>query len=219
MNGNLGSAMRFYYLATKLKYKIRTGWDENHWNVNKERVESVAEHVYGTCILALSIWSEYELNINIDVVIKMLVLHEIGEVLIGDITPFDNITPEEKMKREHKAMSDILGDLVKKDEFYALLMEFDDHKTREAVFAYYCDKLEADLQCKAYLDMGCHRPISEQQNNVVLKSDVIQKMIQDGAQNAFDCFYEFDRPRYKESEIFSEILEFIKTVNTQTDFS
>jgi len=35
----------------------------------------------------------------------MLIIHEIGEVLIGDITPFDNITPEQKQRVEHQAMS------------------------------------------------------------------------------------------------------------------
>lgn len=40
----LKDAMRFYLLATQLKYKIRSGWNETHWNVNKERLESVAEH-------------------------------------------------------------------------------------------------------------------------------------------------------------------------------
>lgn len=45
----LKNAMRFYLLATQLKYKIRSGWDEKHWNVSKERIESIAEHVYGTC--------------------------------------------------------------------------------------------------------------------------------------------------------------------------
>lgn len=92
----LDDAMRFYLLATQLKYKIRSGWDETHWNVSKERLESIAEHVYGTCILALSIDSEFETNLDINKVVKMLVIHELGEVVIGDITPFDNITPEEK---------------------------------------------------------------------------------------------------------------------------
>lgn len=95
----LYDAMRFYLLATQLKYKIRSGWDETHWNVSKERLESIAEHVYGTCILALSIDSEFETHLDINKVIKMLVIHELGEVVIGDITPFDNITPEEKMKK------------------------------------------------------------------------------------------------------------------------
>ena len=98
----LNDAMRFYLLATSLKYKIRSGWDETHWNVSKERIESIAEHVYGTCILALSIDSEFETNLDINKVVKMLVIHELGEVVIGDITPFDNITPEEKMEKEKR---------------------------------------------------------------------------------------------------------------------
>ena len=38
----------------------------------------------------------------------MLVIHELGEVVIEDITPFDNITPEEKMKKEHEAIKELL---------------------------------------------------------------------------------------------------------------
>ena len=47
---------------------------------------------------------------------KMLVIHELGEVVIEDITPFDNITPKEKMKKEHEAIKEVLGDLIKKYE-------------------------------------------------------------------------------------------------------
>lgn len=144
--------------------------DETHWNVSKERLESIAEHVYGTCILALSIDSEFETHLDINKVIKMLVIHELWEVLIGDITPFDNITPEEKMKIEHEAMEKVLGDLIKKNEFYSLLLEFDAKKTKESIFAHHCDKLEADIQAKVYQDMGCQNPLSEQENNVVFKS-------------------------------------------------
>ena len=78
----LADTMSFYLLATQLKYKIRSGWDKIHWNVNKERLESIAEHVYGTCILALSIDSEFETNLDINKVVKMLVIHELGEVVI-----------------------------------------------------------------------------------------------------------------------------------------
>lgn len=101
----LKNAMRFYLLATQLKYKIRSGWDGKHWNVSKERVESIAEHVYGTCILAISLDSEFECHIDLNKVIKMLVIHELGEVVIGDITPFDNVSKEEKLRIEHEAVS------------------------------------------------------------------------------------------------------------------
>lgn len=215
MEERLKNSMRFYLLATQLKYKIRSGWDENHWNVGKERLESIAEHVFGTCILALSIDSEFKTNLDIDKVIKMLVLHEIGEVVIGDITPFDNVTPEEKMKIEHEAMKKVIGDLVNKEEFLSLLIEFDEKKTKESIFAHHCDKLEADIQAKVYQDMGCQHPLDEQENNVVFKSNRVQQMVENGAKTAFDIWYEWDKSLYYDDEKFKKILDYIKTINTQ----
>ena len=216
MERRLESTMRFYLLATQLKYKIRSGWNETHWNVNKERLESIAEHIYGTCILALSIDSEFETGLDVSKVIKMLVLHELGEVVIGDITPFDNITPEEKMQIEHAAIKEVLGDLIKREEYFALLLEFDERKTKEAIFAYHCDKLDADIQAKVYQDMGCQNPLDKQEKNVVFKSKKVQKMVQDGAKTAFDIWYEWDKSLYSDDEIFSALLDYIKNINTQT---
>ena len=218
MEERLKSTIRFYLLATQLKYKIRSGWDETHWNVSKERLESIAEHIYGTCILALSIDSEFETDLDIDKVIKMLVLHELGEVVIGDITPFDNITPEEKQQREHDAIKEVLGDLVKKEEYFALLLEFDERKTKEAIFAFHCDKLDADIQAKVYQDMECHNPLDKQENNVAFKSKRVQQMLQNGAKTAFDIWYEWDKSLYADDERFAALLDYIKKHNTQTDF-
>ena len=218
MQERLESTMRFYLLATQLKYKIRSGWDEKHWNVSKERLESIAEHVYGTCILALSIDSEFKTHLDIDKVVKMLVLHELGEVVIGDITPFDNVTPEEKMKTEHEAIKEDLGNLIKRDEYFALLLEFDERKTKEAIFAYHCDKLEADIQAKVYQDMGCQKPLDKQENNIVFNSKKVRQMVQDGAKTAFDIWYEWDKSLYEDDEKFAALLNYIKKINTQTDF-
>ena len=218
MKERFKSTIRFYLLATQLKDKIRSGWNETHWNVSKERIESIAEHIYGTCILALSIDSEFETHLDIGKVIKMLVLHELGEVVIGDITPFDNITPEQKMRNEHTAIKEVLGDLIKKEEYFALLMEFDERKTREAIFAYHCDKLDADIQAKVYQDMGFQNPLDKQENNVVLKSERVQQMVQNGAKTAFDIWYEWDKPLYADDENFSNLLDYIKEIDTQTDF-
>lgn len=66
----LKNAMRFYLLATQLKYKIRSGWNETHWDIKKERLESIAEHVYGTCILAISIYSEFEYDVDLNKVLN-----------------------------------------------------------------------------------------------------------------------------------------------------
>ena len=215
MKEKLKNSMRFYMLATQLKYKIRSGWDKSHWNVSKSRLESIAEHVYGTCILALSIDSEFKTNLDINKVIKMLVLHELGEVIIGDITPFDGITPEEKMKKEHEAMREVIGDLVNHEEYLSLLFEFDAKKTKESIFAHHCDKLEADIQAKVYQDMGCQHPLNEQEKNVVFKNDRIQQMVKDGAQTAFDIWYEWDKSLYYDDEDFARLLDYVRTINTQ----
>ena len=76
--------LKFYLLATELKDKIRSGWKV--WNIDRERVESVAEHIYGTCILVISIDSQFDLDIDLYKVITMLVLHEIEEIKIGDLS-------------------------------------------------------------------------------------------------------------------------------------
>ncbi|MBR3132771.1 MAG: HD domain-containing protein [Clostridia bacterium] len=215
MKKKIEDAMRFYLLATQLKYKLRSGWDSDHWAVTKERLESIAEHVYGTCILALSIYSNFDFDIDISKVLKMLVLHEIGEVFIGDITPFENITPEEKMRIEHEAVQRVLGDLVKKDEYYSLLVEFDEKETKEAIFAFYCDKLDANIQCKVYQDTGYQRPLDTSFKNPVYTSNRIKNAVENGAKTVFEAWYYYDKDLYND-EIFTNILEFIKETNTQS---
>lgn len=133
MEEKLENTLRFYVLATQLKYKIRSGWDDTHWNISGERRESIAEHIYGTCILAIALDSEFKTDLDLEKVIMMLVLHELGEVLIGDITPFDNIPREQKIEIEFKTIREVLGDLQKNEVYYDLLTEFDHKKTREAV--------------------------------------------------------------------------------------
>ena len=69
-NEKIEKLIKFYLLATSLKDKIRSGW--NKWNIDRQRVESVAEHIYGTCILAIAIDSEFDLDIDIYKVVMML---------------------------------------------------------------------------------------------------------------------------------------------------
>ena len=144
----------------------------------------------------------------------MLTIHEIGEVLIGDITPFDKITPEEKEEIEHQAMKNVLGDLASKDELFDLLIEFDKHETKESKFAYLCDKMEADIQAKVYQDMGYQHSLDDQENNVVFNSSAINKMIEDGAQTAFDIWYEYDKSKFEDDPVFKRTLSYIRKTDT-----
>lgn len=94
------NVLRYYVLCNKLKDIVRTGWKD--WEVKRERVESIAEHIYGTQMLALAMKSEYQYDIDIEKVILMLAVHELEEILIRDLTLFQ-ITKEEKQKRGHIA--------------------------------------------------------------------------------------------------------------------
>lgn len=206
----LKEVLRFYYLNKKLKQKQRSGWDKTHWNVNYDHIERISEHVYGTIVLALSLDLEYNFNINIDKVIETLCIHEVGEILIGDITPFDNVTSKEKEQIEHQAVIKVMGNLNRNKMMTSLIFDFDKRQTSDMKFAYYCDKLEADIQAKIYQDMGCQRPLNEQENNVVLKSPKIQKMIEDGASTAFDIWYEWDKPIFIDNPILIKTLNYVK---------
>ena len=43
-------------------------------------------------------------------------------------------------------------------------------------------------------------------------------MVQNGASTAFDIWYEWDKSLYADDERFSALLDYIKEVDTQTDF-
>lgn len=55
------NVVNYYVLCNKLKNVIRTGWKT--WNVQRERLESVAEHIYGVQMLAIAMYSEFKYDI------------------------------------------------------------------------------------------------------------------------------------------------------------
>jgi len=115
-------------------------------------------------------------------VLKMLILHELEEIIIGDLTPFDKISKEEKLKIGAEAVSKILDGLVKKEEYEMLLDEFNAHITNESIYAFCCDKLEADLQAKIYSQKG-YSNIYDERN---------KSLLNDGSKNLADLFIDFD---------------------------
>lgn len=218
---------KFYYLNFKLKNKIRSGWDDKHWNINSERIERISEHIIGTIALAIAMDSEFnyneeidfDRNIEIDKIIKLLAIHEVGETLIGDITPFDGITPEQKKEMEHKAMIDAVGNLSDKNNLLDLLFNFDEQFSNESRFAHFCDKIEADLQSKFYQDCGSHHSLDDQSNNCVFGSSKVQQMLKDGAQTAFDIWYGWDINIYKDSYAFPEFANMLKVIRDNNLFT
>ncbi len=171
------NVINYYVICNRLKNVIRTGW--KNWNVQRERIESVAEHIFGVQMLAIAMKSEYEYDIDIMKVIFMLAVHELGETVIGDLTQFQ-IAKEEKEKIEHEAVHRILGDLLDGAQIEELFLEFDAHNTKEAMFAYQCDKLECDLQSKLYDEEGCV-DLNDQTGNKIMDDPRVKQLLDTGA--------------------------------------
>lgn len=207
--------LRYYMLATKLTDKIRSGWDDDHWNVSKKRRESVAEHIFGTCVLALGFNADFTLDLDMKKVIYMLVLHDLGKAVIDDITPFDNITPEEKKKKEHEAVKAMVRDFGRGQAYYMIFDEFDNKKSKEGIFAYHIDKLQADLEAKILQDFGYHHSLDDQKNNVVFKSEKVQDILKNGAESPFDVWFEYDKSLYEDDPMFIYFLDYIRSVDTK----
>ncbi len=200
--GKPQNILTYYAICNKLKDTIRTGWKK--WNVEKPRLESVAEHVYGTQMLALAMYSEYDYDIDIIKVIFMLAIHEIGEAAIGDFTSFD-ISHEEKERIEHEAVHKVLESLIKRDDIEKFFLEFDAHKTPEAKFAYQCDKLEAELQCKIYDEEG-QVNLQDLPSNEVTSNAEVQKLIQKYPWS--EAFAIYDRKLVNYDKNFLEVSEY-----------
>ena len=205
MNKKIETAIKYYKLCTKLKDTIRTG--PIVWNAKRERIESVAEHIYGTQMLALSIYYQLGYKLDIMKVIFMLAIHELEEIEIGDLA-FYEITKEEKLIKGKKATDYILKDFLGKDELSALLDEYNERKTNEAIFAYHCDKLECDIQMKLYDQEGCF-DLNNQPNNPILNNPSVKKVL-DSEKSISNAWIEFDRSKYEDDKNFIEIIDYLK---------
>lgn len=194
------NVVRFYALTNKLKNVIRTGWKD--WNVNKDRIESVAEHIFGTQMLALAISSEYKYDIDLKKVLYMLAVHELEEIYIGDLTMFQ-ISKEEKRKLGEEAVKKVLSNLLNKEEIENLINEFEEKITKEARFAYFCDKLECDLQSKMYDEENCV-DLNNQKDNKTFYDDRVQKLLSEG-KSFSEMWMMFGQQNYNYDEAFLEV--------------
>lgn len=168
VKGDYGKVTNCLYNFYNLEKLLRKGFMVN--KVGRENCQTVSEHIAAVLNLSLIVLKEYKMEeVDISKVIQMLTIHEYGEILIGDITPYDGISKREKHIAEKKAVKEIFKELDSKEYFIALWNEFEKRKTREAKFAYDMDKLEAALKAKNYLINKCGKQDLEKFYNATMK--------------------------------------------------
>ena len=138
---------QYFKEINKLNEIVRTGWVMR--NIKLERRESVGEHIFTMALLSLSVIDKYDLKLNVEKVLKMILIHELGEIDVGDISLMDTEGIKTKHEKELKGVTRI-AEVIKEPWILELWKEFEEKKTDEAKFAYKMDKLQAIIQAKYY---------------------------------------------------------------------
>ncbi|KAJ3708738.1 hypothetical protein LUZ61_012443 [Rhynchospora tenuis] len=147
ISSNASSAIDFLTLCHRLKTTKRKGW-VNH---GIKGPESISDHMYRMAIMAL-IAPDLP-NIDRERCIKIAIVHDIAEAIVGDITPSDGIPKSEKSRREKEALDEmcrILGGGLRADEIKELWAEYENNSSVEASIVKDFDKVEMILQALEY---------------------------------------------------------------------
>lgn len=108
-------------------------------------VENVTAHSWRTAVMAYLMKDELE-DIDTDKVIRMCLLHDIGEAVTGDIPTFEKTEEHEEVEKQavDELLKSLPGPLYQ--EITALFEEMDAQETKEARVYKALDKLEAVIQ-------------------------------------------------------------------------
>ncbi|CAF1260196.1 unnamed protein product [Adineta steineri] len=146
MNTDLDGLLEFLLYVGQAKRTFRTGWVLH----GVEKVESVADHMYRMAVMSLllpTISEESKVRC-----MKLALVHDLAESVVGDLTEFDGIPKTEKRRRETEAML-YLTSLLPADvgrEIFSLFNEYADQKTDEAKLVKDLDIFDMLLQAYEY---------------------------------------------------------------------
>ena len=126
-------------LTEKLKDTMR------HCYTKNGRRESVAEHCWMASLMAYFMKDEFP-DVDMDKVIRMIMIHDLGECFTGDIPVFEKTKEHED--NEEKLLNDWVSSLPEPyaTEMAALYQEMAERKTLEGKIYKAIDSLEAVIQ-------------------------------------------------------------------------
>lgn len=147
---------KFMEFTAKLKDTPRTGWLMK----KVSNPESVSDHMHRVALLAL-ILAPKQKNLDINKCIKMALVHDLCEAIVGDIAnPYKGnpvyqgkeISREEKSKIEFQGLKELVKYLepVQAKEIKQMFLDVDQRRTAEGEFVDDLDKLELAFQTLHY---------------------------------------------------------------------
>ena len=162
INGQVSAAVTAWFEILHLKQVFRKGWLER--GLPPARCESVAEHSFGNAMLCLLL-AQQQPDLNVEKILRMALIHDLGEVYVGDLTPTDAVDPKKKYATEKQAVLKILSGLPAGDTLLENWEEYEAQVTPEAQFVKQVDRLEFALQAAQYEQAG-----------LITATDLLQKV-------------------------------------------
>ena len=162
INGQVSAAVTAWFEILHLKQVFRKGWLER--GLPPARCESVAEHSFGNAMLCLLL-AQQQPGLNVEKILRMALIHDLGEVYVGDLTPTDAVDPQEKYAMEKQAVLKILSGLPAGKTLLENWEEYEAQVTPEAQFVKQVDRLEFALQAAQY-----------EQADLITAADLLQKV-------------------------------------------
>lgn len=137
---DIAGLLEFLRSAERLKNVTRTSWS------SEGRRESVAEHTWRLCLMAVVLGREFE-GVDTARLMKMCVIHDLGEAIGGDISATLQ-PPEGKAAQERADLLELLKPLPEsaRAEILELWDEYEAAASPEARIAKALDKLETIMQ-------------------------------------------------------------------------
>lgn len=134
------SLIQFLADAEKLKSVLR------HSYTSMGKQESVAEHCWMLTLIALAVVPNLDVDVDLLTVLEMLIVHDLPEIITGDVPAFDKTGNHHAAERE--ALVRLLAPLTEPTRSHLLEIweAYEARETLEARIAYAIDKLEALLQ-------------------------------------------------------------------------
>lgn len=145
MSDNLDKLFEFIKFSAKLREVSRNN------NATSDRKESVAEHSWHLALVAWVLHKEFEAEFGVKIdqvkMIKMFLIHDLVEIVVGDPSawkPGERVGKAEKEEKATKEVYSKLPDELSK-EMMGLLEEYEEGKTLEVRLAKGIDRVNPAL--------------------------------------------------------------------------
>jgi putative hydrolase of HD superfamily len=137
----LQQVLVFLQRSERLKDTLRASF------TSKGNKENVAAHSWRLCLMALAL-EDYFPDINISHVLRICIVHDLGEALSGDIPAPDQLESSPKAEAEREDLIRLMDGLPSsiQQNITSLWDEYEQAATSEAKLAKALDKLETIIQ-------------------------------------------------------------------------